>query len=322
METKLRVQVNSERRSMWLILALILCLVPTHAYAWAPATHLFFAKEVLSFSYLLPETVRELLTAYRPDYFYGCIAADITLGKAYVEYIYNCHNFDVGLGLLEHAKNPAERAFVYGYVSHLAADTVSHNFFVPYQNIQNFDTSRFKHAYWEVRLDDYFGDRVWDDVESVIKNPRTHSHDHLLDSALKDTIFSFRTNKILFSSMIAIQRLKKWQAFVNTVNKKSKRQFNPQHLAEYNRLAVSAIIRLLSDGKKAPVYKVDPTGAKVLEETIQIREMLKKLKRRGELTKTMHEEECQRFRAHVRSQYFDAYPIEDKDFHPSIQLKL
>jgi hypothetical protein len=307
---------------MWILLILVVFFFPSEAHAWAPATHLFFAKEVMYFSYLLPAPVRELLTAYTPDYFYGCIAADITLGKAYVEYIYNCHNFDVGLGLLDHAKNDAERAFVLGYVSHLAADTVSHNFFVPYQNIEHFDTARFRHAYWEVRLDDYFGDRVWHEVETIVKNPRNNSHDHLLDSALKDTIFSFRTNKILFSSMMAIQRLKKWQAFVSKVNLKSKRQFDPEHVAEYNRLAVSAIIRLLSDGKSAPVYRVDPTGAKTLEETMQVRETLKKLKKRGQLTKEMHEEECRRFRAHVKSMYFQNYPIEDKDFNPSIQLKL
>jgi hypothetical protein len=307
---------------MWILLSVILLIIPSQAHAWAPATHLFYAKEVLYFSYLLPQAVRDLLLAYTPDYLYGCIAADITLGKAYVDYIYNCHNFDVGLGLLDHAQTPAQKAFVYGYVSHLAADTVSHNFFVPYQNILHFDTARFRHAYWEVRLDDFFGDRVWHEVESVIKNSRTHNHDQLLDFALKDTIFSFRTNKLLFSSMMAIQRLKKWQSFVKRINLKSKRQFNPQHLAEYNRLAVSAIIRLLSDGKKAPVYLVDPTGHKTLEETARVRTNLKKLKAKGLLTKAFHQEECERFRTHVRHLFFENYPIVDKDFHPSIQMKI
>ena len=305
-----------------LYIILTLGLIPDVALAWAPATHLFFAKEALYFGQLLPQAIRSLLTTYTPDFLYGCIAADITLGKKFVEYIYNCHNFDVGMHLLGVAHKPQEKAFVYGYLSHLAADTVSHNFFVPYQNIEHFDHITFRHAYWEVRLDQYFGDRVWGDIESVIRNPRNHGHDRLMDFALKDTIFSFRTNKILFSSMLAIQRLKKWQAFVRGVNLSSSRQFNPHHLAEYNRLAVSAIIRLFNEGKNSPVYLVDPTGSKVIEEVQTVRRMLRNLKRHGRLTARMLEEECQRFRAHVRHLYFDRYPLEAKDFHPSIHMRV
>jgi hypothetical protein len=304
-------------------LLIIGLLFPNEAFAWAPATHLYFAKEALHFGHLLPVAIRDLLNTYRADFFYGCIAADITLGKAYVEYLYNCHNFEVGLGLLEHTKHPSEKAFVYGYLSHLAADTVSHNFFVPYQNIEHLETAgKFRHAYWEVRLDHYFGDRVWDGIEDVIRNPRNHDHDRLLDHALKDTIFSFRTNKILFSSMLAIQRLKKWQAFVKHVNRLSDLQFSGHHLAEYNKLAVSAILRLLSDGKDSPVFRVDPTGSQVIEEATRLRASLKKRQKSQHLTAKEHEHECQRFRELIRHQFFRDYPIEDKDFHPSIHLKL
>lgn len=300
---------------------LVLVLVPKTAFGWAPATHLFYVKEVVQYSYLLEPSLRELLTEYLPDFLYGCIAADITIGKAYVEYLYNCHNFDVGLGLLRHTRNPAEKAFVYGYLSHLAADTVSHNFFVPYQNIEHFQFTSFRHAYWEVRLDQFFGGEVWHEVEEVVKNPRTRTHDKLLDGALKDTIFSFKTNRVLFGSMIAIQRLKKWQTFVKSINRLSKYQFNAHHLAEYNRLAVTAIIRFLNEAEKSPVYKVDPTGLKVIEESQEIRKMLRNAKKHGHFTEKMHKEECERFRSHIRKMYFTDYVIEDKRFHPSIHAK-
>jgi hypothetical protein len=302
------------------IIALVCFTLAEPAWAWAPATHLFFAKEALRFSHLLPRQLALLLNEYRPDFLYGCMAADITIGKAYVEYIYNCHNFDVGFSLLRHTHSDAERAFVNGYLSHLAADTVAHNFFVPYQNIEHFAINRFRHAYWEVRLDQFFGDRVWNDIESVVRNPRTHSHDQLLDEALRDTIFSFRTNKVLFSSMLAIQRFKKWRLLLKGLNRRSSMQFNPHHLAEYNRLAVSAIIRLLSEGKNSVVYTVDPTGCKTLEEANMIRKMLKQLKKERGLTKKVHEEECQRFRGFVRKQFFAGFPIDAQDFHPNIHM--
>ncbi len=304
------------------LLSICCVLVPSEAYGWGPATHLYYAKEALHFGQFLPPAIRMLLSNYPGDFLYGCIAADITLGKKFIEYIYNCHNFEVGMSLLGHAHSDPHRAFVYGYLSHLAADTVSHNFFVPYQNIRHFDNATFRHAYWEVRLDQYFADRVWKDIESVIQNPRTHSHDRLLDGALKDTLFSFRTNKILFSSMLAIQRLKKWRLFVNKINKASKMQFNPQHLAEYNRLAVSAIIRLFNEGKDSCVFRVDPTGMKTIEEAQAVRKSLRSLKRRHELTQAILEEECQRFRAHTRHLHFESYPIESNDFKPSIHMKI
>lgn len=306
----------------WLFVAACLALIPSDGFAWAPATHLFYAKEALHFGALLKPALFELLSVFRADFLYGCIAADITLGKKFVEYVYNCHNFDVGLSLIDRAEGDAERAFAYGYVSHLAADTVSHNFFVPYQNVEHFDVPQFRHAYWEVRLDQLFGDRVWHEVEDVIKNPRTHSHDRFLDRTIKDTIFSFRTNKILFSSMLAVQRLRKWQQFVRGINRSSARQFNPEHLEQYNSLAVAAILRIFNEGKESCVYRNDPTGALVIDEAGKVRRELKRLKRNRRLTPAKHREACEDFRRTIIGRHFKEYPLEDPGFRPSIHLKL
>ncbi len=307
-------------KSLLSLLALCM-LVPREAWAWAPATHLFYAKEIFSFAHLLPVSLSSLIQEFRFDYLYGCIAADITIGKAYVEYLYNCHNFDVGLGLVSHAKTPAEKAFVYGYLSHLAADTVSHNFFVPYQNISQYSgRGSFTHAFWEVSVDQYYGEHAWQGIEEIIRNPRTHGHDQLLDGALKDTFFSFKTNKILFSSMLAIQRLKKWQALVKRTDVVSTGKVNSHHLAEYNRLALSGIILFLSETTQSPVYRVDPTGMQTIQEATEIRAMLKKLEKKNELTENIVEAECDRFRQHVRKQYFDHYRIHDETFHTSIHF--
>jgi hypothetical protein len=306
----------------FLLLGVLIMALPSGSFAWAPATHLFYAKEILSFAPLLPVSISSLIQEFRTDFFYGCIAADITIGKAYVEYLYNCHNFDVGLGLISHAKTPAQKAFVYGYLSHLAADTVSHNFFVPYQNISQISgRGNFVHAYWEVCVDQYYGDLAWEGIDEIIKNPRTHSHDQLLDEALKDTIFSFKTNKILFSSMLAIQRLKKWQSLVRKTDVISMGKVNPHHLAEYNRLALSAIILFFNGTKNSPVYKVDPTGAETIQEATEIRSMLKKLEKKKELTPTIMAAECDRFRYHVRRKFFDSYQIHDELFHTSIHFR-
>ena len=41
---------------------------------------------------LLPADLQTLLAAYPHDYLYGCISADITLGKKYTHYLQHCHS--------------------------------------------------------------------------------------------------------------------------------------------------------------------------------------------------------------------------------------
>jgi hypothetical protein len=306
----------------WLLVFSLVFFFSSQAFAWAPATHLYYAQELFRFMHLLPAPLAQLLEEFRVDFLYGCIAADITIGKAYVEYLYNCHNFEVGLRLIDHTESPAEKAFVYGYLSHLAADTVSHNYFVPYQNIsQCRNRGKFVHAYWEVLVDQHYSEQVWGGIDEVIRNPRTHGHDQLLDLALKGTIFSFKTNKILFSSMLAIQRLKKWQTLVKGTYLASRGIVSSHHLAEYNRLALSAIILFLNETRKSPVYRVDPTGSQTIQEATEIRTMLKKLATQGKLEQAVIDAEGERFRQHVRKKYFHDYQIHDQKFHTSIHFK-
>jgi len=45
------------------------------------------------------------------------------------------------------------RAFAFGYLAHLAADTVAHNYFVPRQLAVTSSTSSLGHSYWESRFE-------------------------------------------------------------------------------------------------------------------------------------------------------------------------
>src|SRR6056297_1924811 len=61
-------------------LALIcLALFPADALAWGIGAHLQVGSWLLDNLHQVPEQLRNLLAAYRHDYLYGCISADITL---------------------------------------------------------------------------------------------------------------------------------------------------------------------------------------------------------------------------------------------------
>src|SRR5512134_457428 len=110
-----------------IILVLSFLLVPAAAFAWGPLTHIYLGNELFSLGALLPAGILEVIRRYRKDFLYGNIMADIIIGKKYLPDDKCSHSWEVGFDLLRAAKTPQQKSFVYGYLSHLAADTVAHH---------------------------------------------------------------------------------------------------------------------------------------------------------------------------------------------------
>ena len=75
---------------------------------------------------ILPAGIYALMKKYRNDFIYGNLMADIIVGKKYLPDEKSSHNWDVAFSLFDAATTQQQKAFVYGYMSHLAADTVAH----------------------------------------------------------------------------------------------------------------------------------------------------------------------------------------------------
>src|SRR4030067_1060472 len=97
----------------------LLFLWPDEVFAWGPATHLQIGWQVLSNPALLIGPVKPLLEVFPYDYLYGCISADIVVGKRFTRELKHCHNWQVGFKLLSSAGSPSKKAFAYGYLNHL-----------------------------------------------------------------------------------------------------------------------------------------------------------------------------------------------------------
>src|SRR5439155_26069944 len=106
-------------------------LLPAVAHAWTPGTHVYLGESVLANLHQLPTAVADLLRAFPYDYLYGNIAADTPLAKKYAPVGRHCHAWHGGQEIFDLAPTDPLRAFGLGYLSHLAADAVAHNFFVP-----------------------------------------------------------------------------------------------------------------------------------------------------------------------------------------------
>jgi len=250
-------------------------LLPANVFAWGAGVHLTLGARLLANPQALPAALQALLAAWPLDFLYGCVAADITLGKKYTHYLEHCHNWRIGLKILDNAASPQHQACAWGYIAHLAADTVAHNYFVPYKMTRTFNTVMLKHTYWEMRAENRVKDEIWQ-LARKLGEGDYRSHDAMLSSVLSETILSFRTNKRLFNSILLISRLQQWQKLLNGVTTRSKWEFTAADQQEYVDLAFTAVEGILGD-EQSPFWRADPTGDRALTAAKLIRKNLNML---------------------------------------------
>jgi hypothetical protein len=261
--------------------AALLIALPAEALAWGPITHLVHGFQIAENLSILPGSLQELLQMHRLAYLYGCVGADITQARRYARNIYaHCHHWGVGFKLLTAACTNEERAFAYGYLSHLAADVYSHNYYVPIQLIASFSARTLGHVYWEMRFDARQGRQCWRRMKRVLA--RTYPDcDSLVEREVERTLFSFRTNKRIFDSVMALHSYEQWYRTMTRVSARSRYPLPKSTVAEYNRRCVTAIGDVLIHGQEAACVAFDPTGHDALLRAVRLRRQLRTLRRRG-----------------------------------------
>jgi hypothetical protein len=214
--------------------------MPSIAFAWGPMTHIYLGSEIYSYAPLIPAGIMTLLRKYRQDFLYGNLMADMILGKKYLPDDRNSHNWDIGLKLLQQAKRGSEKAFVYGYLSHLAADTVAHEALTE-------DKRNMGHTWIEMKADSMIDKTYW--LESVtISRAVQQRNDSFLEGSLNSFIFSFKTNRRIYKGMV----------FLSVFNKKRKRGFDKKYICNLHDESITRMMDLLQNGKDAFVLNKSP----------------------------------------------------------------
>jgi hypothetical protein len=256
---------------------LLVILIPEVSYAWGPGTHLELGREVLHNLDLLPWAIRDIVARYPYDFLYGKISADIVVGKNLVEELKHCHNWRFGFKLLEKAEDDSKMAFAYGYLSHLAADTVAHNIFIPQMMIRSFSSRILRHVYWEMRFDALADKHVWNMPKKIVREVH-RDNDRLLKSTLEGTPFSFRTSKTIFSSMLSLHRVERWHHMLELLSTKSKWALHKEDKKRFFTLSFDAVMDFLIRGSGARCVKIDPTGRGNLKSAKSVRRKLKTIR--------------------------------------------
>src|SRR5207302_1884223 len=111
--------------------------------------------------------------------------------------------------------------------------------------------------------------------------------DRLVERVVERTLFSFKTNKRIFSSVMAVQRLGQWQRLMRGLSARSRYPLPRGEVERFNTLCIRAVQDLLARGRKSVCQHADPTGREALARADVLRRKLRALKRRGQMTEAI-----------------------------------
>jgi hypothetical protein len=175
----------------------------------------------------------------------------------------------VGQEIHDLAGSDALRAFGLGYLSHLAADTVAHNYFVPRQLMITSSTAAVGHSYWETRVETHLGDAYARSAREVILLSHADADAHL-DRIIAPTIFSVRTNRRLFRGMVRLTESPSWQRATQVAREYSRWPLTDEDVERHLGLSFDYMMEFLG-GTASPALQLDPSGERPLKTAKELR---------------------------------------------------
>ncbi len=292
------------------IINLIYLLMPEELYAWGPGLHIKVGLDIIDNIQIIAPAIAEMISKNHYYYLYGLISPDILVDKKFSSEMDHCHNWEVGRALFTSSKSDSEKAFAYGYLSHLAGDVVAHNFFVPNQIIANFGARTLRHIYWELRFDGLLSNDIWDIFKEIPKDVRGECND-LMEKILTTSLFSFSTNKNIFTGIMHINRISHWQEMIRTVSNRSQWVLMEKDIKNYYNITLQSVSELLSKNELAQCMKSDPNGKNSLSIAKKIRKDLRVLYNQGKLS----DGDCVRIINELRPRFMKKMSTTDQALH-------
>jgi len=227
-------------------------LIPAVSFAWGPLTHIYLGNELYSLTALLPAGLVEVIRRYRKDFLYGTLMADIIIGKKYMSDSKSSHSWEVAFDLMKSAKTDQQKAFVYGYMSHLAADTVAHN-------VYTVDKKNLGHTLMEMKADTIIDKRYWLQAIAIDRQTQVRN-DLFLENSLERFIFSFKTNKRIFKGMVFFSVMNQ-QRIGDFIDKRLITSMPVrEEIEQLHEESLDKIIDLFQNWESSEVVKASPSG--------------------------------------------------------------
>jgi hypothetical protein len=252
-------------------------LIPEPALAWGPVTHVALGMQVLA-SVITPDYPLQAVLASLPEVFlYGSLAPDIVQGRRLQSRLRrHSHNWAVGLELLRAAKDPQESAFAMGYLAHLAADVIAHNFYLPARFIGYFESGVASHIYAEARFDSIQPAR-YHEMLVTLMDADFGELDAMLDRAIDSPLVPFRAHRRVFEG--GLKRIRQWNAVIKALSPMKGDELADTSL--FTGCSCSAIGGVIRSPEHAPARSYDPMGTEPIKHALASRKNLQRLMRMG-----------------------------------------
>jgi len=234
------------------------------AWAWGPAIHTAVSCRILEDIPTILSSVSGIIRAFPLEYIYGSLSADFFVGKGQKKKEGHSHNWETARRLLSEAKGERDAAYGYGFLSHLAADVIAHNYFVPNLVHQVSKWKRMGHLYWEAKADYSFAPfymRLARDLLSAEKL----GCDELLKSAVGKGKNGLRTKRHIFTQTVKLSDFLCGSPSVSLVNRGSRYQISPEYLSSMVGLSCRLVGDILAHPESSPCLSYDPIGSRNLK---------------------------------------------------------
>lgn len=229
--------------------------------AWGPGHHLEFAERVWRRrKELLPRDVALLIDEERPAFDYGNIAADIINFKAFGGAYSHCHRWVIVDEMRALSTSRRQEAFVAGYLSHLAADTIAHNHFVPYHLARYARTQGLGHLYWEMNADRFVPESRWQRVTTLKNQTALTELDDLVNRTVPKKALSMGTNKMIFNHVLLVSERERWRNSMARLHPMSRVTLTKGFLSVFQLAAVDRIRLALHPRGFRAIQNVDANG--------------------------------------------------------------
>ena len=244
---------------MLLLIAVI--ALPLLISAWGPGTHLEFEHRVFRHRRArLPAATAKLIEEHREAWQYGQIAADLINFKSVGGPYSHCHRWGIIADMRALATSDLERAFILGYASHLAADTIAHNHFVPYHLARFARTKGLGHLYWEMSADRFVPEERWDVVTKLKSLRELSALDQLVNRTVPRKALSMLTNKVIFNHVLLVSERAAWRGGVERLHPIGSVELKRGFLDRFRDAAVERIYLVLGHEGLARIAGVDANG--------------------------------------------------------------
>jgi hypothetical protein len=244
---------------------LIIFFLSETSYGWGLATHMELAESLLSNAAILAGAAGTIILKHKKDFILGNLLADVMIGKKMSRRRKATHHWIGGLRLLENAEHNRTRAFAYGFLTHLAADTVAHNQFVPKQILRANSTILLGHLYWEVMADQLTDPAKRKKLRKLLEN-YSPVHDQQLEEYLYPAMKWFAFNKSVFRKVSRLVNDKKFVSAVGFCSDFSPNPLLATDLTKYKHQAMDRMVDILKNGVKSTVLSEDPNGCQALSD--------------------------------------------------------